>query len=155
MKNPMLALVFLVTSAPAEAADTSNLSKVLLDLERSDETVVVAEVELYSDDGRMVYEVEYYRNGEAYEMAVDASTSTILSDERESGLLWLGLGDDDIERIAGLNVSLAQAVYLFEGLGVIDEVRVADALTDSQGYYVRFEDDSEMFVSGTSGERLQ
>lgn len=146
-----LALI-LVGSGESMAAEPQNLGAVLADIERAEDGIVLAELERYNDDDRWVYELDYYRNGSAYELTFDALTGEILSDREENRPNWWGDAEEDLQTLKSLNVTLAEAVALFEEMGTVEEVHIADEFGDRLGYFVRFEDDREMFVSGTSGK---
>ena len=47
--------------------------------------VTFLEAEYDYDDGRMVYEVEFYASGEKYEYEIDAATGSVIKNEHEAG----------------------------------------------------------------------
>lgn len=52
--------------------------------------VTMGEVDFDYEDGRMVYELEFYANGAEYEYDIDASTGAVVKSSREGG--WSGGG---------------------------------------------------------------
>ena len=80
--------------------------------------VTVAEVDFDYEDGRMVYEIEFYAGGAEYEYDIDASTGAVVKFSREGG--WSGQsqgsgtsggwgGSADIGEQAARNAALTHA----------------------------------------------
>ena len=67
--------------AAAEAAQQAAFAHAGVDGSQA----VVSEVDFDYEDGRMVYEIEFYAGGAEYEYDVDASTGAVVKFSREGG----------------------------------------------------------------------
>ena len=71
-----------------EAAESAAFAHAGLDASQ----VTMGEVDFDYEDGRMVYELEFYANGAEYEYDIDASTGAVVKSSQEGGRTQTGSG---------------------------------------------------------------
>ena len=166
MRQPFTAIAATLLLTPAAALAQEAPSEGPLSMTRAIEAAQaqidggVLEAEIETEDGALIYEIDMVRDGEVYEVTIDAQSGEVLSQSEEqlTGFLSGLFQQDELRAAEAAGDSLLQTLTTLEGAeGAQIEELTLEEEDGRMVYEVEFTEAAgarEIMIDAATGERL-